>query len=129
MAKKTQKNTQVAVYPEKGTVADEKALKKLIKGYTDLELMEWATLEGLTWKPCDHESINRMRVAMAIKELHFPSEPKAKKSDSPYKKYTTEQLIEMAVDNNIPVEPTDDMKIMRMRTIMMLRAHGLVEAK
>jgi len=128
MAKNT-KNKNVVTYPEKGTFAEQKDLKKHIKGLTDEQLQEWTGLEGLEFKPSEHASINRMRMAMAINELHFPSEPKAKKADSPYKKYTTEQLIEMAVDNNIPVEPTDDMKIMRMRTIMMLRAHGLVEAK
>jgi hypothetical protein len=35
----------------------------------------------------------------------------------------------MAVDNDVPVEVTDNDQIMRMRVIMALRAHGLLEAK
>jgi hypothetical protein len=124
MKKRTK--AQTATFPEKGGFTDEKALKKHIKGLTDAQLVEWMELEGLTHKAAEHEAINRMRMAMAIKELHFPSEPKAKKSDSPYKKYETEELIKMVVDNDVPVEPTDDMRIMRMRAIMALRAHKLL---
>jgi len=125
MAKKDNVTPKAPVYPEKGTVADEKAMKKVIKPLTDEQLAEWATLEGLTWKPCpEHPPINRMRIAMAIKELHFPSEPKATKKASPYATFTTDQLIAMAAEKNVPVEVCEDMKILRMRVIMMLRAHG-----
>jgi hypothetical protein len=127
MSKRNGKVVVTAVYPEKGTVSDEKALKKAIKGYDDVQLAEWATLEGLTWKVAEHVAINRMRIAMAIKELHFPSEPKAKASKSPYAKYSTEELIAMVVDKDVPVEPTEDMRIMRMRAIMALRAHKIIQ--
>jgi len=116
----------VAQYPEKGTFTEQKALKKHIKGLTDAQLVEWAELEGLTWKPCEDRMINRMRIAMAINEYHFPSPPKAPKAKSKYAEYTTEQLIGMAVEHSVPVEVTDDMKIMRMRTIMALRAAGKI---
>lgn len=125
MAKKKD-NVVVAVYPEKGTVADEKALKKAIKALTDEQLAEWATLEGLTWKPNDHAAINRMRIAMAIKELHFPTEKVSKAKKSPYAVYETEQLVQMALDNEVLFEPTDDQRILRMRAIMALRAHKVI---
>jgi len=126
MAKKDKVTPKGIVYPEKGTV-DEKGLKKAIKGLTDEQVLDWATLEGLTWKPCpEHAAINRMRAVMAIKELHFPTEKVLKKSASPYAGFTTEQLIEMAATNNVPVEVTEDMRILRMRVIMMLRAHGII---
>jgi hypothetical protein len=124
MKKRTK--AQVATFPEKGGFQDEKAMKKHIKGLSDAQLVEWMELEGLTHNPAEHEAINRMRMAMAIKELHFPSEPKAKKSDSPYKQYSTETLIQMVVDGDVPVEPTEDMRIMRMRCIMALRAHKVI---
>lgn len=114
------------VYPAKGKVADAKALKKIVKAMTDVQLVEWATKEKLTWKPNDHASINRMRIAMAIGELHFPSPPTTKK-ESKYKSYTTEALVAMAVASNVPVEPTDHMAILRMRTIQALRAHKVIE--
>ena len=108
-------------FPEVGTFADKKALQKFYKQLPTEMLEEWANLEGLEYKACeDSEPIHRMRVAMAILYKHFPKEP-SKKKESPYKAYTTEQLIEMAIENSVEVEPTEDMRIMRMRTIMALR--------
>lgn len=112
-------------YPEKGSFTDQKLLKKAIKKLSDDQLVEWATLEGLTWKAVDHTAINRMRVAMAINELHFPTERKSSKK-SKYADYTTEQLVEMASDNNVEIKPTDDAKILRMRCIMALREAGYI---
>lgn len=117
-------------YPEVGDFKDEKAIKKYIKTLSDKSLEEWCFLEGVTWKHNDHASINRMRMAMAIKAKHFPdTAPKAtKKSKSKYADYTTEQLVQMALDNDIEV-PDDkgDMRICRMYTIMALRKSGLLE--
>ena len=128
MAKKPPVQPKAPTYPEKGTFTEAKLLKKHIKGLTDAQVVEWCELEGLTFKPCvEHAPIHRMRAAMAIGELHFPSEKKpSAKAESPYKKWTTDALIAMAVEKNIPVEVTDDMKILRMRCIMMLRAHGII---
>ncbi|MMZ43569.1 hypothetical protein D1872_51260 [compost metagenome] len=123
------KNTVVEVqYPEKGTFADVKELQKYIKPLTDEQIAEWVGLEGLEVKDYGSAPINRMRQIMAIKELHFPSEKKpSAKKESPYKKYSTEQLVEMAIDNNALFEPTEDTRILRMRAIMALRAAKVIE--
>lgn len=107
-------------YPEVGLFAEKKALQKFYKQLEMAQIDEWVALEGLEYKESDSEPINRMRACMAILYKHFPKEP-SKKKESPYKAYTTEQLIEMAIDNSVEVEPTEDMRIMRMRTIMALR--------
>ena len=112
------------VYPAVGSFSEHKALKKAIKKLSDVQLIEWATLSGLTWKPSEHEAINRMRVAMAINELHFPKERKASKSK--YSGYTTEQLVAMASEANVEYKPTEDTKILRMRAIMALREAGYI---
>lgn len=117
-------------YPEVGEFKDEKAMKKFIKGLSDESLEEWCTLEGVEWKHNDHAAINRMRMAMAIKALHFKpaTTGKSKKSKSKYAHYTTEELVQMALDNDIEV-PDDkgDMRICRMYTIIALRNAGLIE--
>lgn len=117
-------------YPEVGEFKDEKAMKKYIKKLTDDQLAEWCEIEGAEYKACDHESINRMRMAMAIKAVHFPdTAPKAGKSKkkSKYADYATEDLVQMALDNDVEV-PDDkgDMRICRMYTIMALRKAGLL---
>ena len=74
-------------YPEVGHFKDEKAMKKYTKKLTDAQLFDWCELEGVTWKRCpEHEPIDRMRAAMAIKAKHFPhTAPKAtSKSKSKY---------------------------------------------
>jgi hypothetical protein len=117
-------------YPEVGSFVDQKALQKFYKQLDTAVLEDWANLEGLTYKPCtDSEPIHRMRVAMAILYKHFPKAPSANKKKSKYGEYTTECLIQMALDNNVLVEPTDNDQIMRMRVIMALRVHGVLEAK
>lgn len=117
-------------YPEVGEFKDEKAMKKFIKGLSDESLREWCMLEGAEWKACDHESINRMRMAMAIKALHFPSTApkKGKKSKSKYSQWETEDLVQMALDNDVEV-PDDkgDNRILRMYTIMALRKAGIID--
>lgn len=117
-------------YPELGSFNDEKAIKKYIKGLTDAQLHEWVELEGVEYKTSDHTSINRMRQAMAIKGLHFPSTVATKgasKKKSKYSDYTTEQLVEMAIENDVEVrDDKGDMRILRMYTIMALKSAGLL---
>jgi hypothetical protein len=117
-------------YPELGSFNDEKAIKKYIKGLTNDQLHEWVELEGVEYKTSDHESINRMRQAMAIKGLHFPqlaSTGGASKKKSKYSDYTTEALVEMAIENDIEVrDDKGDLRILRMYTIMALKAAGLL---
>jgi hypothetical protein len=117
-------------YPEVGDFKDEKAMKKYIKGLSDASLQEWCILEGAEWKANDHQSINRMRMAMAIKALHFPTTAptKSKKSKSKYASYSDEMLVQMALDNDVEV-PDDkgDRRILRMYTIMALRKAGLID--
>lgn len=117
-------------YPEVGDFKDEKAMKKFIKGLSDASLEEWCILEGAEWKHNDHESINRMRMAMAIKAKHFPSTvaTKSKKSKSKYAQYSTEDLVQMALDNDVEVsDDKGDARILRMYTIMALRKAGIIE--
>lgn len=119
-------------YPEVGYFADEKALKKYIKGISNEALQGWCDLEGAEYKPCDHESINRMRMAMAIKGLHFPDTVAKKgssKKKSKYADYSTEDLVQMAIDNDVEVrDDKGDMRILRMYTIMALKDAGILEA-
>jgi hypothetical protein len=128
MAKKT---NEVITYPEVGTVGDKKELKKVYKKLTDAQLDEWLELEGLTDKVklCEHESINRMRKCMAITALHFPPEPsQGAKSKSKYADFTTEQLVQMALDNDVVVkDDKGDARILRMYTIMALKEAGVLE--
>lgn len=115
-------------YPEVGSVADHKALKKVYKGLTDEQLDEWLSLEGLTDKVklSGHGPIDRMRKCMAITNLHFPK-PVAVKTKSKYADYTTEQLVQMAMDNEIEVkDDKGDMRILRMYTIMALKEAGIL---
>jgi hypothetical protein len=115
-------------YPEPGSFKDEKALKKFYKQLSDEQLDEWIELEGLKYKECEHPSINRMRKCMAIRELHFPTKPKANtKSKSKYSHFSTEQLVEMANKAGIPVKDSKGSdQILRMYTIMALREKGLI---
>jgi hypothetical protein len=114
-------------YPEVGSFIDQKSLQKFYKQLDTAALEDWASVEGLEYKECkDSEPIHRMRVAMAILYKHFPKDTKSK-PESPYKKYTTEQLAQMAVDNGVAIEVTDDDRILRMRLIMALRVAGIIE--
>jgi len=113
-------------FPEVGHFTDPKDLKKFYRKLTNAQLLEWIELEGLTYKPSNHEAINRMRMAMAILYKHFPK-PEAKgKKNSKYADLTTEQLIEMASEAEVEYKDSDDLRILRMRVIMALRESGYV---
>ena len=116
-------------YPERGEFKDVKAMKRYIKKLTDEQLKEWCVLEGATWKPSEHPAINRMRMAMAIKALHFPetAPKKSTKKKSKYADYTTEQLVQMALEHDVAVrDAKGDPRIERMYVIMALREAGLL---
>lgn len=113
-------------YPEKGHFEDRKDLQKFYKHLTDEQLAEWTEIEGLEYTPNESQPINRMRMAMAVLYHHFPKAP-AKKKQSKYAQYSLEDLVTMAIDHDVPVEATDDERIMRMRTIMALRAAGHID--
>lgn len=115
-------------YPETGTISEQKILQKFYKQLETETLEDWASIEGLEFKPCvDQPMIHRMRVAMAILYKHFPKEAPKGKKESKYAKYSLEDLVNMAVENDVAVEPTEDNRIMRMRVIMALRASKVVE--
>lgn len=113
-------------YPEVGHFEDSADLKKFYKHCTDAQLIEWIGVEGLEdeVKHTDSEQILRMRRCMAILYKHFPKAPSKAKKESPYKKYSLEDLLDMVVEHEVEMEPTDDLKIMRMRAIMALKPTG-----
>lgn len=106
---------------------EDKVLKKFYKKL-DTEVLEaWSAELGAEYKACpDNDSIHRMRVAMSILYTFFPKETKSKPK-SKYADYSLEQLVELALENGVVVEDTDDMRIMRMRLIMGLRANKVIE--
>ena len=113
-------------YPEVGTFVDDKSLKKFYKQLSTEDLEQWCELEGLTFKACPEQPpIHRMRAAMALLYKHFPKET-APKKESPYKKYSTEDLVQMAIDNEVAFEMSEDDRILRMRAIMALRANKVI---
>lgn len=115
-------------YPELGFFEEKKDLQKFYKQLPTETLEDWCSVEGLEYNKCeDSEPIHRMRVCMAILYLHFPKKPSEAKQKSKYADYSTEQLIQMAIDNDVAVEVTEDLRIMRMRTIMNLRAANIIE--
>lgn len=105
--------------------ASQEVLKKYYKKLTTQEVEAWASDLGVTYVACDDASIHRMRVCMAILYKFYPRQVSVK-AKSKYSEYTTEWLVSTAADNNVPVEVCDDMRILRMRTIMALRAHGIL---
>jgi len=115
-------------YPEVGFFGEDgkKNLQKFYKHLSDAQLADWIDLEGLEYTPVDSPPINRMRMCMSILYSHYPKAP-AKKKQSKYAQYSLEDLVEMAVEHSVPVEVTDDERIMRMRTIMALRAAGKID--
>jgi hypothetical protein len=114
-------------YPEVGAFLDQKSLQKFYKQLETPTLEDWAKIEGLEYKTCtDSEPIHRMRVCMAILYKHYPKEGSAKK-DSPYKKYSLEDLVNLAIEHSVAIEDTDDERILRMRLIMALRANKVIE--
>ena len=113
-------------YPEVGQFADEKSLQKFYKQLDQAQLDAWVGPEGLEYKAFPEQpAIHRMRACMAILYKHFPKQTSPKK-ESPYKAYSTEQLVSMALDNNVVFETCDDERILRMRAIMALRAHNVI---
>lgn len=130
MAKAKPKATPEVTYPEVGTVTEQKDLKKVYKKLTDAQLDEWLAIEGLTdqVKLSGHASIDRMRKCMAITALHFPKEPSASSKKSKYSDFTTEQLVQMALDNDVIVkDDKGDPRILRMYTIVALKEAGILE--
>ncbi len=122
-----QKFVEETGYPEVGHYEEAAQLKKFYKHCTDAQLDEWLDIEGLTdeIKPTDSEQILRMRKCMAILYKHFPKAPSKAKKESPYKKYSLEQLLEMVLEQEVELDPTDDEKILRMRAIMALKPTGV----
>ena len=115
-------------YPEVGTFKEAKELQKFYKKLPTTTLEDWATLEGLEYKPCtDSEPIHRMRVAMAILYKHFPKEPSKAKKKSKYSDYTLEDLVNLAIENDVAFETTEDERILRMRAIMSLREAKVIQ--
>ncbi len=113
-------------YPEKGHFTEQKDLQKFYKHLSDEQLLDWVQLEGLEFKPAESQPINRMRMAMAVLYSHFPKAPSTKKK-SKYADFTNEQLVQLALDNQIAFEPCEDERILRMRAIMALRANQIIE--
>ena len=113
-------------YPEVGYFEDQADLKKFYKHCQDSQLDEWLELEGLTdtIKPTDSPQILRMRKCMAILYKHFPKAPAKSKKESEWKKYSLEDLLELVLENEADMEPTDDERIMRMRAVMALKSVG-----
>ena len=114
-------------YPEVGAFEDKKSLQKFYKQLDTSLIEDWAALEGLSFKPCeDSEPIHRMRVCMAILYHHYPKQTKAKKK-SKYAKYALEDLVKLAVDNDVAIEICEDERILRMRAIMALRDAEIID--
>ena len=114
-------------YPEVGTFLDKKCIQKFYKQLDTDALVDWCTLEGLAAKPDTNDPIYRMRVCMLLLYKNFPKVSTGKaKAESPYKKFTLENLVTLALENDVAVEGTEDEKIFRMRLIMALRANKIV---
>ena len=137
---KGKKNTKLVVdpdkdgYPEVGQFdKDEAGMKKYIKALSNEQLQEWCELEGATWNPHDNVSINRMRMAMAIKAKHFPhlsagTGNGTKKSKAKYGHLSNEDLAKMCLDGDVEVrDAKGDARIERMYMIMDLRKAGVIE--
>ena len=112
MAKNTKVNAIEFVskkgYPEVGHFTEEKDLQKFYKQLPTEQLSEWASLEGLTWKPCpESPAIDRMRIAMAILYKHFPRQT-APKKESKYAQYTLEDLVNLASEHDLAIEMCED---------------------
>lgn len=114
-------------YPEVGDFKERKDLQKFYKHLSVEQLEDWVEVEGLEITPTDSEPIYRMRLAMAILYLHFPKAPAKTKKKSKYADYSTEDLVQMAIDKEVAFEVCEDQRILRMRAIMALRAAGHIE--
>lgn len=114
-------------YPEVGAFAEKKDIQKFYKQLPTEFLEDWAEQKDLEYKPCDNDSIHRMRVAMAILELHFPSEKKGTSAKSKYSSFTDEDLLKLCVEHGVAVEESTHKGIMRMRMVQALRANKVIE--
>jgi hypothetical protein len=133
MAKKTtinkayvEKFMEESGYPEVGHFEEKSDLQKFYKHLSDEQLAGWIELEGLEFNPNESAPINRMRMCMAILYKNFPKEPSTKK-ESKYAKYSLEDLMTMAMENEVLFEDTDDERILRMRAIMALRVAKVID--
>lgn len=119
-----------ADYPEVGEFEDDKEISAYIKELSNEQLEDWANIEGVEFKKYDNPPIHRMRLAMAIKQLHFPkavSTP-AKKKKSKYGDYSTGDLAAMAIEHDVEVKDAKgDPRIERMYLIVALRNAGHIE--
>ena len=113
-------------FPEVGQFTEKKELQSYYKHLTDEQLASWVELEGLEYNAVESAPINRMRMAMAVLYLHFPK-PESTKKKSKYADFSLEDLMTLAVNNDVVFEMTDDERILRMRAIMALRAAGKIE--
>lgn len=105
--------------------ASQEVLKKYYKKLSTQEVEAWVSELSLSFNASTDASIHRMRACMAVLYHFFPKQVSVK-AKSKYAEYSTEELITIAADSNIPVEVCDDMRILRMRTIMALRAHKVI---
>ncbi|AGR47114.1 hypothetical protein SHANETTE_5 [Bacillus phage Shanette] len=113
-------------YPEVGHFESIDDIKKFYKRLSMEQISEWADIEGLEWKHNDNPGINRMRACMAISNHHFPKKSGSKKK-AKYGHLTTEELLEMAIDNDIEVrDGKGNENILRMYTIMALKQAGIL---
>jgi len=125
MTKKLGSGKLVAGHPS--VWATEKDLKKYYRQLDTVEVEEWAKGLKATYKPCpEHESIHRMRACMAVLYHYFPRQTAAKKT-SKYKAYSNDQLVQLATENGVLYEASEDDRITRMRVIMALRAAKVIE--
>ncbi|AGR46888.1 hypothetical protein JL_5 [Bacillus phage JL] len=117
---------QEVEYPEVGHFESVEDIKKFYKRLSMEQITEWADIEGLEWKTNDNPGINRMRACMAISNHHFPKKSGSKKK-AKYGHLTTEELLEMAIDNDIEVrDGKGNENILRMYTIMALKQAGIL---
>lgn len=126
MAKNTGKAKVKMEHGHPAVWESDKALKKYYKALDIEEIVEWSTALGETFKATDDPMIFRMRACMSVLYHFFPKQTKPKQK-SKYADYTLEDLVSLAATNNVPVEPCEDERILRMRCIMMLRAHKVIE--
>lgn len=116
------------VYPEVGDFKEAKDIKAYYKKLTVEQLEEWVELEGLEVAHTDSPNIYRMRLCMAILYHHFPKAPaKASKKSSQKYPLSTEEYVQMAMDNDVEVkDDKGNMQILRMYTIMALKNAGII---
>jgi len=115
-----------AAFPKFDTIDE---LKDFMKDIDTSTLEYMATGLGLDWKPTYHPNIHRMRISMAIQKHYFPElfKPKEAKKKAKYGDFSTDELFEMAQQNDIEVKKSGNEPIDRMRVIMKLKESGVLE--